>query len=107
MVDGLASLVVTDVSRCQENRLWVADPKALHHMFHATGYLYRKSANSREMSSIIADEGLLSADGKHKIPYQGSAPVYFVTRCCSQKATEGYDACIWANCIEGVASSFR
>ena len=76
-------------------------------MFHATGYLYRKSANTREMSSIIADQGLLSAEGKDKIPYQSFSPAYFVTRCCSQKATKGYDACIWADCVEGVASPFR
>ncbi|KAF9789640.1 cytochrome P450 [Thelephora terrestris] len=46
-----------------ENRLWVADPKALHHIFHATSYLYRKSASRREMDAIIADRGLLYADG--------------------------------------------
>jgi hypothetical protein len=45
------------------DRLWIADPKALHYILQATSYLYVKPSISREISYMIADEGLLWADG--------------------------------------------
>ncbi|KAF9789656.1 cytochrome P450 [Thelephora terrestris] len=63
-----------------ENRLWVADPKALHQIFHATSYLYRKSASSREMNAIIADPGLLAADGAtHRRQRKAMMPAFGLT----------------------------
>jgi len=47
----------------KEDRLWVADPKALHHILQATSYLYVKPSIRREAVSLIADRGLLWADG--------------------------------------------
>ena len=47
----------------KEDRLWLADPKALHYILQATSYLYVKPAIGREATSLIADRGLLWADG--------------------------------------------
>ena len=47
----------------KEDRLWVADPKALHYILQATSYLYVKPSVRQETSSIIADRGLLWANG--------------------------------------------
>jgi len=47
----------------KEDQLWFADPKALHHIIQATGYLYVKPSIRRETASLVADRGLLWADG--------------------------------------------
>jgi len=47
----------------KEDQLWVADPKALHYILQATSYLYVKPSVSKETVSIVADRGLLWADG--------------------------------------------
>ena len=47
----------------KEDRLWIADPKALYHILQATSYLYVKPTIRREALSLIADRGLLWADG--------------------------------------------
>lgn len=47
----------------KEDRLWIADPKALHHILQATSYLYVKPSIRRETASLVADRGLLWADG--------------------------------------------
>ena len=47
----------------KEDRLWVADPKALHYILQATGYLYMKPSILKENISVITDRGLLWADG--------------------------------------------
>ena len=54
----------------QEDRLWVADPKALHHIFQATSYLYQKPAHLLEINSIVTDHGLLATQGEDKLPCQ-------------------------------------
>ena len=51
------------LTNVKEDRLWVADPKALHHILQATSYLYVKPSIRRETSSLIADKGLVWADG--------------------------------------------
>jgi cytochrome P450 len=47
----------------QRERLWVADPKAIHHILQATSYLYQKSAASMELLETILDKGLVSVEG--------------------------------------------
>jgi hypothetical protein len=47
----------------KEDRLWVADPKALHYILQATSYLYVKPSIRREVSYMIADGSVLWADG--------------------------------------------
>ena len=47
----------------KEDRLWVADPKASHHILQATSYLYAKPSSTRESISVITDRGLVWADG--------------------------------------------
>ena len=55
----------------KEDRLWIADPKALHYILQATSYLYVKSSIRREASYLITDGGLVWADGtagSHLLP---------------------------------------
>jgi len=52
----------------KEDRLWIADPKALHYILQATSYLYVKPAIRRETASLITDRGLLWAGGMAGTP---------------------------------------
>ena len=47
----------------QEERLWIADPKAINHVLRNSGTLYRKPENIRELTALILDRGLSWADG--------------------------------------------
>ena len=49
--------------RVQEDRLWIADPKAINHILQKSGYLYAKSNDIRERASLLTDHGLLWAEG--------------------------------------------
>lgn len=48
----------------QEDRLWIADPKAISHILQKSGYLYAKSSDVRERGSLLTDHGILWADGE-------------------------------------------
>ncbi|OCH89199.1 PAH-inducible cytochrome P450 monooxygenase PC-PAH 1 [Obba rivulosa] len=43
--------------------LYVADPKALQHIFHKSGYHYPKSIEARQLTRQLAGEGILFAEG--------------------------------------------
>ena len=45
------------------DRLWIADPKALHQILQATSYLYVKPSIRKETASLLTDRGLVWADG--------------------------------------------
>lgn len=47
----------------QEERLWIADPKATNHIPNNSCTLYRKQETIREMSALFLDRGLAWADG--------------------------------------------
>jgi len=51
----------------QEDRLWVADPKAINHILQKSGYLYAKPNNIREGSALTSGRGILWAEGKFYI----------------------------------------
>ena len=48
----------------QEERLWIADPKAIHHILQATNYLYQKPPHLLEILESILDKGLVSVEGE-------------------------------------------
>ena len=48
----------------QEDRLWIADPKALHHILELSGYLYEKLYAFRERHTITLDRGVFWAAGR-------------------------------------------
>ena len=48
----------------QEDILWIADPKAINHILHKSGYLYAKPANFREGIALLTGRGILSAEGE-------------------------------------------
>ena len=47
----------------QEDRLWVADPKAINHILKNSCTVYRKPDSIRELSAMILDRGLAWAEG--------------------------------------------
>jgi len=48
----------------QENRLWVADPKAINHIMQKSGYFYTKPSDAREQIALLADRrGIGSVEG--------------------------------------------
>jgi len=55
--------VAVELTNVKEDRLWIADSKALHHILQATSYLYVKPAIRQETSSLLTDRGLLWAGG--------------------------------------------
>ena len=49
----------------QEDRLWIADPRAINHILQKSGYLYAKTTDARELAGLVADpSGILSAEGE-------------------------------------------
>ena len=48
----------------QEERLWVADPKAIHHILQGPDRLYEKPHFVRERVSVILDRGVASVEGE-------------------------------------------
>ena len=47
----------------QEDRLWVADPKAINHVLKNSCTVYRKLEGTREIQAMVFDRGLTWADG--------------------------------------------
>ena len=47
----------------QQDRLWVADPRAINHILRNSRTAYKKPDSIREMSAIFVDRGVSSADG--------------------------------------------
>jgi len=48
----------------QEDRLWIADPKAANHILQKSGYLYAKPSENQEISALFNDFGLPSVEGE-------------------------------------------
>lgn len=55
--------MITTFLTTQEERLWIADPKAINHVLKNSTTLYRKPDNLRELISLTLDHGLAWADG--------------------------------------------
>jgi len=52
----------------QENRLWIADPKAINHIMQKSGYFYTKPSDAREQIALLADRrGIGSVEGRSSI----------------------------------------
>jgi cytochrome P450 len=63
----------------QEDRLWIADPKALFHILHSSD-LWVKSATSRELVAVLQDRGLVWAEGDvHKRQKKALTPAFGVS----------------------------
>lgn len=58
-------LLTGTIGACvQEDRLWIADPKALNHILQKSGYLYAKPNDLQELSALIADRGIAAVEGE-------------------------------------------
>jgi cytochrome P450 len=47
----------------QEERLWVADPKAIHRILQGPNYLYQKPSTHRVLMATVLDRGLSWSEG--------------------------------------------
>ena len=48
----------------QGDRLWIADPAALNHILHKSGYVYAKPNHVRERAGLFTGQGLVWANGE-------------------------------------------
>ena len=55
-------------ARLQEDRLWIADPKAINHILQKSGYLYAKPGNTQERIALLSDRGIISVEGEFCVP---------------------------------------
>ena len=62
---GFVPEVLTEIiGACvQEDRLWIADPKAFNHILQKSGYLYAKPCNILERSALLGDRGIIAVEG--------------------------------------------
>ena len=44
--------------------MWIADPKAINHIFQAASHMYEKPPFVREQTALFMDKGLLWASGE-------------------------------------------
>ena len=47
----------------QEDRLWIADPRAINHILQKSGYLYAKPSDIQEQAALFNDRGIGSVEG--------------------------------------------
>ncbi|KAI0074875.1 cytochrome P450 [Panus rudis PR-1116 ss-1] len=60
-----------------EDRLWVADPKALQYILQTSGYNFPKMPERRALSRMTSDQGLVWADGDdHKRQRKAMLPAF-------------------------------
>lgn len=60
----------------QEDRLWIADPKALYHILHSND-IWGKTVADREINAVLLDRGLLWAEGDvHKRQKKALIPAF-------------------------------
>ena len=48
----------------QEDRLWIADPRAINHILQKSGYLYAKPSDIQEQAALFNDRGIGSVEGE-------------------------------------------
>jgi len=48
----------------EEDRLWIADPKAINHILQKSGYLWEKPAYLREGKALLTGRGIMWAHGE-------------------------------------------
>ena len=61
---GVGRSAVLTLVIAQKERLWVSDPKAIHHILQGSAYLYEKSRAARERFATVMDRGLVVVEGK-------------------------------------------
>ena len=48
----------------QEDRLWIADPKAIQHIVQVSYYQCEKNPHLKPMRELLIDRGLISVEGE-------------------------------------------
>jgi len=86
-----------------EDRLWIADPKAVHRILQGSGYQYRKLDGNRGFIMALMDKGLVWAEGDaHKRQRRAMSPAFglietkalfpYFVQCSNSLADKWHDA---------------
>ncbi|KAF9645980.1 cytochrome P450 [Thelephora ganbajun] len=86
-----------------EGRLWIADPKAIHHILQGSSHLYGKLHSTREVTASFLDKGLSWAEGDvHRRQRKAMAPAFglvgakglfpYFLRCSNSLADKWHEA---------------
>jgi len=67
----------------QEDRLWIADPRAINHILQRSGYLYAKPRDIQEQAALFNDRGIGSVEGE---PFIAISHFFHLTRLTIQQA---------------------
>ena len=70
----------------QEDRLWIADPKAVHHVIQGSSHMYKKPSSERGRFALVMDRGLVWAEGEPPLTPAYLTPNLGIRRCT--QATE-------------------
>jgi len=90
----------------QEDRLWIADPKAVHHILQGSGYLYGKLSSTREFFVPLLGKGLVWAEGESSLMLYSVTPNP-ETRRCTQTAEESHGSRIRSRRSQGLVPLLR
>ncbi|KAF9778997.1 cytochrome P450 [Thelephora terrestris] len=101
LLEGHGSIVRWNRSFGEEH-LWVADPKAVHHILQGSNRLYEKPQFVRERAAILMDRGLLAVEGDaHKRQRRAMTPAFglveakalypYFVRCSNSLADKWHD----------------
>lgn len=64
----IALLQMKSIDPCtQQDRLWVADPKALQRIYQNSSYSYKKPEGSRITGALLLDRGIIWAEGSTSV----------------------------------------
>ena len=81
----------------QEDRLWIADPKAINHILQKSGYLYTRPSSFRERAELVGGRGIMSIEGE--LPITATKPflqsVSSGGRRRAQASQEGDGPSVW------------
>jgi hypothetical protein len=76
----------------QEERLWVADPKAIHRILQGPSYLYETPYTKRVLMATIMDRGLPSTEGNFPLIFHVARLPNSELRRSTQTAQEGHES---------------
>jgi hypothetical protein len=76
--------------------LWIADPKAIHHILQAACYQYQKPPHRRARSEMLVDRGLFWAEGELALAFHSIKTSNCLLRRRAQTTKEGNDPRIWS-----------
>ena len=82
--------------------MWIADPKAINHILQKSGYLYAKPRNVQEQTALLADRGVVWAEGESPSSFMRNTFSLLAHRTITQAT---YTSVIGGRWLQHLASS--